>query len=57
MIDIHQLFTSSSAQITSQNHQVQEQIMLTDKKTSNDFKQVVQPHDEFREEVQEKLDE
>jgi len=57
MVDIMQLFASLSTHITSQNQHLQEQIRLNDIKMSQDFQQVVQAHIEFKQELNEELDE
>lgn len=56
MADINGFFASLSTQITMQNKQLQEQILLTDQKMSNDFDSVVRAHDEFKQQVREELD-
>lgn len=50
-VDITQLFAMLSSQITSQNNHLQEQIMQNDLKISQNFLQVVQAHDNFKQEV------
>lgn len=55
-VDITRLFAQLSSQITSQTTRLQEQIMHNDLKISQDFIQVVQAHDNFKQEVREELD-
>jgi hypothetical protein len=56
-VDFNQVFAALSNQITLQNTHLQDQIFMNDLKMSQDFKQVILAHDEFKQEVHCELDE